>query len=150
MSPAEDHYRVLGVPRTADMPEIRRAYRRLARQHHPDRNPGPDGPRSFRALAEAYQVLGDPARRARYDQTIQPPALPNVPRSAAAVVARRGVLELTPREAFLAVTTSLTLTTKSGLAIVLPAGVTEGARITFIAPDGWVVLTVHVNPNEKT
>ena len=150
MSLGEDHYRVLGVSRTAGMPEIRRAYRRLARQHHPDRNPRPDGPQQFRALAEAYEVLGDSSRRARYDQTIQPPALRDVPRSMAAVVTRRGVLELSTREALLAATTALTLTAKSGLTIVLPAGVTDGDQIAFAVRDGRVVLTVSVNVSEKT
>jgi len=138
---------VLGVPRTAGMPEIRRAYRCLARQHHSDRNPRPDGPQRFRALAEAYAVLGDPSRRARYDQTIQQP---RQARSDTGVVTLRGVLELTRREAFLAATTSLTLTTTSGLAIVLPAGVTDGDQVTFTVPDRRVVLTVRVKPTEKT
>ena len=42
-----EYHRLLGVPRNASTPEIRRAYRRLARQHHPDRNPHPDSPARF-------------------------------------------------------------------------------------------------------
>ena len=61
MAHTEDYYQVLGISRNASTPELRRAYRRLARQHHPDRNPEPDGPERFRALAEAYAVLNDPA-----------------------------------------------------------------------------------------
>src|SRR2546421_5697842 len=102
MARKDDYYRVLGVSQDANTPEIRRAYRRLARQHHPDRNPQPDGPERFRTLAEAYAILNDPARRARYDHTIQPPARPRVPRAESRLLARRGVLELSPREARLA------------------------------------------------
>src|SRR5207248_461062 len=104
-----DLYGVLGVPRDASAPEIRRAYRRLARQEHPDLNPAPDGPRRFAALSSAYEILNDPAQRARYDQTLgrSPAALP--PQSASRprvrpvpadrYAARRGILELSPHEA---------------------------------------------------
>jgi curved DNA-binding protein len=64
-----DHYRVLGVPRDASMREIRRAYRRLARQHHPDISPHPRDSAYFAELTTAYEVLNDPARRARYDRS---------------------------------------------------------------------------------
>src|SRR5438552_15869940 len=102
MAHKEDYYQVLGISRDASAPEIRRAYRRLARQHHPDRNPEPQSPERFRTLTEAYAVLNDPARRARYDHTIQPPARAHVPRTESALLARRGVLELSPLEARLA------------------------------------------------
>ncbi len=66
-----DYYEVLGVARSADDEEIKRAYRRLAMKHHPDRNNG-DGKEQaelkFKECAEAYEVLSDPERRARYDQ----------------------------------------------------------------------------------
>ncbi len=60
------HYETLGVARTASPAEIRDAYRRLARQHHPDSAAGRDAG-AMTAINEAYRVLGDPARRATYD-----------------------------------------------------------------------------------
>lgn len=64
---AKDYYDILGVQPSADAEEIKRAFRRLAHQHHPDKVGG-DAER-FKRLNEAYQVLSDPAKRARYDQT---------------------------------------------------------------------------------
>ena len=150
IDPGGDHYRVLGVPEDASTPEIRRAYRRLARRHHPDQNPNPDGPERFRTLAEAYAVLNDPARRARYDQSIQPHARRDPPHAPLAIPTRRGVLELSPREARIAAVTSLTLTTRDGMTIVLPAGVADGDQITIAVPEGRAVLTVRVNLARKT
>lgn len=63
-----EHYRVLGVPEDASAHEIRRAYRRLARQHHPDISDHTGAAARFDAICEAYQVLHDPAQRAHYDQ----------------------------------------------------------------------------------
>lgn len=63
-----DYYGILGVGRDATQEEIKRAFRRLARETHPDRNPDDAGAEHrFRQIAEAYEVLSDPARRARYD-----------------------------------------------------------------------------------
>src|SRR3954469_12141458 len=66
-----DYYEVLGVTRTSNGEEIKRAYRRLAMKYHPDRNNG-DGPAEaelkFKECAEAYEVLSDDAKRRRYDQ----------------------------------------------------------------------------------
>ncbi|HEU5315177.1 MAG TPA: DnaJ domain-containing protein [Chloroflexota bacterium] len=64
---AQDHYEVLGVSARASQAEIRSTFRRLARQYHPDVNPDPAAPERFRAVAAAYEVLSDPARRAEYD-----------------------------------------------------------------------------------
>lgn len=65
----KDYYKVLGVPRGADDREIKNAYRRLARRHHPDLNPGSaEAEASFKEISEAYQVLGDPEKRRKYDQ----------------------------------------------------------------------------------
>lgn len=62
-----DYYADLGVPRTARREEVRRAYRTLARLHHPDVNREPGAEERFKAIAEAYQVLSDPSRRRDYD-----------------------------------------------------------------------------------
>lgn len=64
----EDYYDILGVKRDADAAEIRRAYRRLAKQYHPDRNPGnPAAEGKFKKVQEAYGVLGSAEKRKDYD-----------------------------------------------------------------------------------
>ena len=64
-----DLYEVLGVARGASAEEIKSAYRRLARQHHPDVNPNePEAEEKFKEIGYAYNVLSDPEKRARYDQ----------------------------------------------------------------------------------
>jgi hypothetical protein len=69
--PVPDLYQVLGVPREASRDEITQAWRRRARAEHPDAQPADaDATGRFRALAEAYQVLGDPGRRAAYDRAL--------------------------------------------------------------------------------
>jgi len=64
-----DYYEILGVKRDASEEEIKRAYRHLAREHHPDRNPGDKQAESrFKEVQEAYDVLGDKNKRTQYDQ----------------------------------------------------------------------------------
>jgi uncharacterized membrane protein YsdA (DUF1294 family) len=63
----KDYYAILGVPRNATPEEIREAYRRLAKEYHPDKNPSPEAEERFKLVNEAYQVLSDPAKRAEYD-----------------------------------------------------------------------------------
>ena len=65
----KDYYKTLGVKRTADADEIRKAYRRLARQYHPDVNPGDTTAEDkFKDVQEAYDILGDEKKRGMYDQ----------------------------------------------------------------------------------
>jgi molecular chaperone DnaJ len=65
---AKNLYDVLGVPKTATQEEIKKAYRRLARQWHPDKNPGdPEAEERFKEIQAAYDVLSDPEKRKRYD-----------------------------------------------------------------------------------
>jgi curved DNA-binding protein len=63
-----DFYDILGVPRTASAEEIQRAYRQLARRHHPDLNKDPGAEERFKEISEAYHVLSDPNTRRRYDR----------------------------------------------------------------------------------
>src|SRR5437773_5943412 len=65
----KDYYAMLGVAQTATTDDVRRAYRRLALQWHPDRNPGnPAAEERFKEISEAYAVLIDAGKRRRYDE----------------------------------------------------------------------------------
>ena len=67
----KDYYKVLGIERNAGRQAISRAFRKLARQYHPDVNPGnAEAETHFKEINEAYQVLNDPERRAKYDQLL--------------------------------------------------------------------------------
>jgi molecular chaperone DnaJ len=68
MSKQRDYYEVLGVSKSASKEEIKKAYRKLAMQYHPDRNPGPDGEAKFKEASVAADVLLDDQKRSRYDQ----------------------------------------------------------------------------------
>ena len=63
-----DYYEVLGVPRTASADDLKAAFRRLARQYHPDVNPAPDAEEKFKEINEAYAILSDDQKRAAYDR----------------------------------------------------------------------------------
>jgi curved DNA-binding protein CbpA len=87
--PGPDLYQLLGVPREASREAIAQAWRRRARAEHPDSRPGDAAaPGRFRALAGAWHVLGDPARRAAYDEALareQTPPPASRPREPAVV-----------------------------------------------------------------
>ncbi len=67
----KDYYKILGVKADADSKDIKAAYRKLARKYHPDMNPDKDAEDKFKEVAEAYEVLKSPERRAEYDELRQ-------------------------------------------------------------------------------
>src|SRR5438067_12565772 len=68
-APKHDYYETLGVPRKAEADDIRKSYRKLARKHHPDLNPGDKSAEErFKNVQEAYDILSDPKKRQMYDQ----------------------------------------------------------------------------------
>ena len=154
-----DLYGVLGVPRDASAREIRHAYRRLARRHHPDLNPGPGGSQRFASVAGAYEILHDPVRRARYDRTLSPsPAVlrrgasgqPARPMPVDGRLPRHGILELSPYEAAHLARHPLALRDGRGLTILLPAGTRDGDRINVLHDGRVAVLTVRAHNKNLT
>ena len=149
-----DYYAVLGVPRDAPALDIRRAYRRVARRHHPDLNQDPGGPERFAAAARAYEVLSDPAARARYDEQFIPHPVPirrspPPPTSRPSPPAGRcGVLELTALEAAHLAHFPLTLTNGRNGRIVLPAGTADGDEL--VIRDGARVIVLQVRCQGNT
>ncbi len=68
MADKRDYYEVLGVDKNADADAIKKAYRLLAKKYHPDVNPGKESEDKFKEINEAYEVLSDPEKKAKYDQ----------------------------------------------------------------------------------
>lgn len=68
MSTRRDYYKVLGIARGASTDDVRKAYRQLARQCHPDVNKSPDAEERFKEINEAYEVLSDQEKRATFDR----------------------------------------------------------------------------------
>src|SRR3990167_4319427 len=68
MATNKDFYETLGVSKTASADEIKRAYRRLALEYHPDRNKSKEGTEKFKEISAAYEVLSDAQKKAQYDQ----------------------------------------------------------------------------------
>jgi curved DNA-binding protein CbpA len=145
-----DPYAELGVSREASSEEIRRAYRQVARRHHPDVNRDPGGPERFAAAVRAYEILGDPATRARYDKRfpgpvpIRPAPLPR------AAVGRRAVLELNDEEATHLGRFPLILTDAHGGRVVIPAGTAHGDRLVLDDRGQLIVLHVRVHGKDLT
>lgn len=65
---SKDFYKILGLEKNASAEDIKRAYRKLAMQYHPDRGGGKEAEEKFKEINEAYQILSDPQKRAQYDQ----------------------------------------------------------------------------------
>ncbi|MEO5967948.1 MAG: J domain-containing protein [Ferruginibacter sp.] len=63
-----DYYKILGISKTASQDDIKKAYRKLARQHHPDANPNADSNKKFQQINEANEVLSDPEKRKKFDK----------------------------------------------------------------------------------
>lgn len=64
----KDYYKILGIQSGANEDEIKKAYRKMALKYHPDKNKDPNAEEKFKEIAEAYDVLSDPKKRAVYDQ----------------------------------------------------------------------------------
>jgi DnaJ-class molecular chaperone len=158
---ADDLYRVLEVRADADARAITTAYRRMARRWHPDANPDdPSAEERFKEVAAAYDVLGDPAKRARYDRERRATPTRTPPRARGT----RGpdheaTLDLRLEDAVLGTTTSLTLSDGSrdrDVRVRIPAGVADGRVIRVpgkggASPDGGpagdLYLTVRLAPH---
>jgi DnaJ domain len=145
-----DPYAELGVARDASSEEIRRAYRQVARRHHPDVNRDPGGPERFAAAARAYEILSDPAARARYDNRFSGPVAVRRSPNTRPAVGRRAVLELTEREAAHLARFPLILTDAHDGRILVPAGTGDGDQLVLHDRGELIVLRVRVHGKDLT
>jgi Ca-activated chloride channel homolog len=90
-----DFYVILGLTRSASQEEVRRAYLKSVQRLHPDKNVNPGETEMFLDVQQAYEVLGDPKRRAQYDATLPPePAKPKLPISPTIILSRKSLLKM--------------------------------------------------------
>ena len=72
-----NHYEILGVSKEADATEIKKAYRKLSLQYHPDRNPDPEATEKYKVINEAHEILSDPQKREQHNMELQFGSMPN-------------------------------------------------------------------------
>jgi curved DNA-binding protein len=174
-----DYYETLGVPRDATSEDIRKAYRKLAREYHPDVNKDPGAADRFKEVSEAYEVLRDEEKRARYDRPPPPPPRTDFGNGAGAAgfedifesfFGRRGAgfstrgsdheatLELSLEEAARGGRKKITLGDGRDYDVNVPAGVRDGQRIRLAGegedgigggPAGDLFLRVRIRPHPR-
>lgn len=161
-STTTDYYEILGVSRDSSQQEIQRAYRKLARQLHPDVNPDPEAEETFKRVNEAYETLSNPKKRAEYDE---PPAAPGLRLEdlfgglfggfASAFADIHVEIGLTVEEAYAGGPRHVTLRTMSGdreIDVELPPGIADGDMVRVPAGEdeqGDVYLVIRLIPHER-
>ncbi|MEW6476532.1 MAG: DnaJ domain-containing protein [Actinomycetota bacterium] len=128
-----DYYEILGVPDTATGDDIIRAYRRLARQHHPDHNPA-GGSGRFQEITHAYDVIGDAERRRHYDAQRRSGTAGGTGRRGGIRIPVRQVIRLSAQQAALGGVVVVHVTepgsaTRRPVKVRVPAGVRDGATL---------------------
>jgi curved DNA-binding protein len=161
-STTTDYYHILGVARDASQQDIQRAYRKLARQWHPDVNSDPEAEETFKRVNEAYETLSNPRKRAEYDE---PPAAPGIRLEdlfgnffggwASAVADIQVELALSVEESYAGGPRHFTLRTLTGdreIDVELPPGIADGDMVRVPAGEGEqgdVYLVVRLIPHER-